>query len=92
MGAPATAERNEESKPAHLRRVGAFYIGRTEVTNAAFQAFVDRQPNGYQTRAEQVGSSFVLGGADELEGLFWRRPRPDSDSNPDPNLPVVHVS
>ncbi len=50
MGSTDPLARPDES-PVHTVRVDPFFIGRTEVTNAQFQAFVD--DTGYVTLAER---------------------------------------
>jgi serine/threonine-protein kinase len=64
-----------------------FEIDRTEVTNAAFERFV--QATGYQTTAEERGYSWDI---TRCRRCSWRTPRPDRLASDHPNDPVVHVS
>ena len=85
-------------------RVPAFWIDRTEVTNAQFAAFV--KATGYVTEAEREGAAavFVLPRKDRpsprendwwvwTQGANWRLPQgPGSDMRAQPNEPVVLVT
>ena len=101
----ARAMRPEEG-PAREVRVDGFMIGRTDVTNAQFAAFV--AATGYVTRAErgETPSSLVFTGAEGLvnladesqwwrvvEGADWRHPAgPGSSIEGLDHLPVVQVA
>ncbi|MEL7344320.1 MAG: formylglycine-generating enzyme family protein [Pseudomonadota bacterium] len=93
--------------PLHKKRVAAFVMETTTVTNARFAAFVDA--TGYVTDAERLGDSLVFAGLlpvdfpptravaqaqwwRVVEGACWYKPfGPDGDG-PEPDHPVVHVS
>lgn len=71
MGAEGTAS-EEDERPAHTVEVEAFYIGKTEVTNAMFRRFT--RETGYVTTAEKQGWAFVwTGGRPSPEGPWERR-------------------
>lgn len=85
-------------------RVGAFWMDRTEVTNAQFAAFV--KATGYVTQAEREGAAAVFkapprgqalrSGNDWWvwqQGANWRLPEgPASPVRAQPDEPVVHVA
>ncbi len=81
-------ECEDDEKPRHRVRISSpFWMGRTEVTVAAFGRFVVEEK--YRTAAESDGWSYVL------EGRILQKPgvRWDSDgSAPAADKPVVHVS
>lgn len=83
---------SEEETPIHDVYLDAFWIDRTEVTNAQFAAFVNA--TGYQTAPEQEGRSNVFGGNSELViGANWYHPQgPDSTIEGMADHPVVQVS
>jgi formylglycine-generating enzyme required for sulfatase activity len=97
--------RAEEGPPRDVA-IGGFMIGRTDVTNAQFAAFV--AATGYVTRAERgdAPSSLVFVGADGpvnlgdssqwwliVPGASWRHPTgPGSSIEGLADLPVVHVA
>jgi eukaryotic-like serine/threonine-protein kinase len=73
----------------------AFWIDKTEVTNAQFARFVEM--TGYVTSVEQSGKSYVMhSGANVFEyvaNATWKQPSGiGSDINGKGNYPVVHVS
>jgi formylglycine-generating enzyme required for sulfatase activity len=72
--------------------IAPFAIGRTEVTNAAFAAFVEA--TGYVTDAERRGGGFVWPGKWRFqEGADWRHPQgPDDSIEGRDRHPVVQVS
>ena len=93
--------------PLRRKRLAAFRIGTTTVTNAGFQAFIDA--TGYETEAERFGNSLVFQGllpagspatqavADApwwrlLPGAHWRKPVGPDGHDALPDHPVVHVS
>lgn len=92
--------------PLRSKRIGAFLIGSTAVTNAEFAAFV--KATGYVTEAERFGWSFVfwsdvpkeLGPTKGVPGVdWWRRVEGATWCNvtadgtpPKPDHPVVQVS
>jgi len=79
-----------DERPQHTVSLGAYAIGRYEVTVAQFAAFV--AATGYQTAAEARGSALVYDGVwRDLPGANWRLPRgPGSEAAP--AAPVTHVS
>lgn len=94
-----------EERPARRASVAAFWIDRTEVTNAQFADFV--RATGYVTDAERRGAGAVFhapapsaDGATAYgswwvltEGANWRQPEgPGSDLRGRDNQPVVQVT
>lgn len=79
--------------PSHEVTVRPFYMDRTEVTVAAFRAFVTA--TGYKTDAEKFGWSGVfdpkIPGWTKCDGADWRHPTGPKSTARD-NDPVVHVS
>lgn len=83
----------EVEGPPQSVEVGAFWIDRTEVTNAQFASFV--ADIGYVTTAEKEGSGWVhVGDQWQLTtGADWQHPTGINDSlSGRANHPVVHVS
>lgn len=93
--------------PIRRKKLAAFRMGTTTVTNAAFQAFCEA--TGYKTDAERFGNSLVFQGllpagspatqavADApwwrlLPGAYWFRPVGPDGPAATPDHPVVHVS
>ena len=75
--------------PAHTVRITQpFYLGKDEVTVAAFRGFVEAA--GYATAAEKGGGGRVGTDADseQNEGVSWK----ESSFGPEPDQPVVFVS
>ena len=72
MGADEGAHPADGEGPVREVYVSRFEIARTTVTNLAFQKFIEA--TGYQTVAEQVGSSFVFQGLVDQPGN-WPVPR-----------------
>lgn len=80
-------------QPQHIVTLDAFWIDRTEVTNAMFAKFI--QETQYKTVAERLGKGGVFsnGSWSEVSGTDWRHP-----NGPQTNLigldqhPVVQVS
>lgn len=86
---PQDSRCGDDEKPGHPARIAqGFWIGRTEVTVAAFRAFVDA--TGYQTAAEKEGWAFAWNGTrwDRQDGLNWKSP----GFRQGPNHPVVALS
>lgn len=80
---------NDDEKPRHAVRLArGFWIGRTEVTVAAFGAFA--AATGYRTAAEQEGWAHAWNGTrwGRQEGLNWKKP----GFAQAPGHPVVAVS
>lgn len=93
MGSPHT--KNRDAHPQHRVQVASFWLDKYSVTNRRFKIFVDK--TGYQTTAEQRGSSLVfdLQAAEwrEVAGANWQHPNQADDSLVGKDLyPVVHVS
>jgi eukaryotic-like serine/threonine-protein kinase len=86
-------EGNDDEKPAHTVYMDAFWIDRTEVTNAMFAQFVSA--TNHQTLPEKVGSSWAWTGSEfqEVSGTDWRHPNgPQTTINGLEDHPVVQVS
>ena len=84
---------NNDERPIHEVELDAFWLGRTEVSNARFAAFVDDV--GYQTAAEDQGWGYLFDGGnwDVVNGADWRHPLgPGSDINGLDEHPVVLIS
>lgn len=80
-------------QPVHEVTLDAFWIDRTEVTNAQFEMFV--ADTGYQTTAEREGGGYTYtnGGWDYTEGADWLHPQGSaSNLNGLSQHPVVLVS
>ncbi len=82
-------------KPQLSVYLDAFWIDRTDVTNAMFALFV--QATGYKTDAEKVGAANAFipseGSWSVVEGANWQHPRGlSSDINGLDNHPVVQMS
>lgn len=84
-----------DEKPQHRVTLDAYWIDRTEVTNAMFARFV--AASGYRTDAEKAGQGHVyreVGSSwEETAGADWQHPRgPDSSLAGLDQHPVVQVS
>ncbi len=84
-----------DETPQHTVYLDAFWIDKTEVTNAMFAKFVESE--AYQTTAEKEGCGWVYlpdkKDWDCISGADWRHPRgPDSDLSGLDAHPVVLVS
>jgi len=87
--AAADRECLDDEKPSRrVELTRGFWAGRTEVTVAAFRAFVTA--TGYRTSAESDGWSRVFDGRSlsKREGATWQSP----GFKQGPDHPVVHVS
>lgn len=83
----------EDELPAHVIRLGEFWIDRTEVTNDQFATFVAAL--GYVTTAEQEGWGWVLvqDKWKKVNEAGWRQPQgPGSSLEGLGDHPVVQVS
>jgi eukaryotic-like serine/threonine-protein kinase len=84
---------SDNEKPQHTVSLEEYLIGKYEVTNAQFAAFV--QATGYKTTAEQQGSGWSYTGSEwkDIAGADWRHPHgPNSDIQTRQNHPVVLIS
>jgi len=86
-----------DSLPSHVVDLDAFWIDKTEVTNAMFAKFIES--SGYVTDAEKAGSSNEYRTTDEgdyfeeVRGSGWNHPHgEDSNISGLEDHPVVHVS
>jgi len=100
---PGSTNAYPEEKPAGPVNVSAFWIDRTEVTNAQFTAFV--LATGYVTDAERDGSAVVFTAPPRgrlvaanawwsmVAGANWRHPEgPGSNAADHPHSPAVQLS
>lgn len=101
---PGSQQGYADERPAGEVRVAAFWIDRTEVSNAQFADFVNAM--GYVTEAERQGAAAVFrapANAEEIQGdgswwhyvkgANWRHPEgPDSDLRGREHDPVVQVT
>jgi serine/threonine-protein kinase len=78
-----------DEKPQHPVEVAAFWVDRTEVTNAQFSNFINL--TGYKTSAEAEGYGTSLD--QEIEGATFYHPQgPETGIDDKANHPVVQVS
>ncbi len=92
MGSPEGVGQNDE-QPQYTVNLHAYWIDRTEVTNAMFTVFVIN--SNYQTDAEKTGKSWVVTGShwEAVSGADWWHPLgPSSNLSGLEDHPVVHVS
>ena len=100
---PGSTHGYPDEKPAGAVKVGAFWMDRTEVTNAQFAAFV--RATAFVTTAERLGGAAVFRAPAKGEaiaenswwvytrGADWRHPEgPPSNLQRRENQPVIHVS
>jgi formylglycine-generating enzyme required for sulfatase activity len=83
----------DNEKPVHTVDLDAFWIDKTEVTNAMFAKFIDE--TGHLTDAEREGKSWVDQDNDtnQVDGANWLHPLGPSNGISDiMDHPVVHVS
>jgi sulfatase modifying factor 1 len=84
-----------DEMPQHTVYLDAFWIDKTEVTNAMFAKFVAE--TNYKTEAEKEGWGFTYNPPSKSwerpKGADWRHPRgPTSDINSQNDYPVAQVS
>ena len=87
----------ENERPVYLVSMQPFSLGRTEVTNAEYAAFVGI--TGYVTQAERAGWGWVWSGTwRPVYGANWRQPQGPTTQGPTYSItqrfnhPVVQVS
>ena len=78
MGSPdSDQEAGSDEKPQHTVSLDAFWVDRTEVTNAMFARFV--AATGYKTQAERQGWGKVFSLStqnwEQVDGANWQHPR-----------------
>jgi eukaryotic-like serine/threonine-protein kinase len=86
------------TQPVHTVWLDAYWIDKTDVTNAMFKKFVNA--TGYKTDVENAGSSNVvndkdktIGGAGLVRGATWKYPQgPNFKPSGNDDHPVVQVS
>ena len=91
----ADTEASSDERPQHSVYLDAFWIDRTEVTNAMFARFVAK--TGHKTEAEKRGESWAFNVTTKqwklTKGTDWQHPRgPGSDIKGLEQHPVVHMS
>ncbi len=89
----ADSQAASNEKPQHKVTLDEYLIGKTEVTNAQFGAFV--KATGYKTTAEKEGSGYAYDGTNwsDMKGADWQHPKgPNSNISGKDNHPVVLVS
>ena len=92
-GGDYPAEWLAAEQPQHEVLLSAYWIGKTPVTVAQFQAFI--LASGYRTSADRRGSGWVWNGTrwEEVRGANWRRPSgPGSEMTDKEDYPVTQVS
>jgi serine/threonine-protein kinase len=89
----ADDQTNDNASPQGKIYLDEYWIGKYDVTNAQFRAFVDA--TGYKTTADQVGSGTVIGNSGWVDtpDTNWQHPDgPGSSITGKENYPVVMVS
>jgi formylglycine-generating enzyme required for sulfatase activity len=79
-------------QPQHEVLLSDYWIGKTPVTVAQFQAFI--LATGYRTSADRRGSGWVWNGTrwEDVRGANWRRPHgPGSEMTDKEDYPVTQV-
>jgi len=93
MGSPVNEQERDEDEFQHEVEISrGFWMGRYEVTNQQFGAFVE--DTSYRTTAEEDGESFAWSGSEWLtfEGLTWREPVVKGSPHLGEDYPVIQVS
>jgi serine/threonine-protein kinase len=90
-----TVDAFSDERPSHTVTLDAFWIDKTEVTNAMFQTFV--KATDYRTDAEKAGRSMVFDFSKQVQsqtvGADWQHPKgPNSSLDGLGEYPVVHIS
>lgn len=89
-----SSEGNQREQPVRQVYLNAYWIDRTEVTNAMFKKFVNE--TGWRTEAEKAGWSWAYQSFEKdyeaTSGATWRNPHPGFWIANLENHPVVHVS
>lgn len=81
----------DDEKPQRTVELSAYEIGKYEVTNAQFAAFVNQ--TGYITTAEREMGSYMSRIGDFVDGASWIHPYgPGSGIERKDDHPVVHIS
>jgi len=88
-------EGDDDEHPQHTVYLDAFWIDKTEVTNAMFAKFIEA--TSHQTTAEEEGCGWVYQPDDDgwecISGADWQHPRgPESNLDGLDSHPVVQVS
>jgi formylglycine-generating enzyme required for sulfatase activity len=82
-----------DEKPQHKITLDAYWVDRTEVTNAMFAKFV--AASGYETDAEKAGKAWIFDptskGWQETAGANWQHPNGSGSDRLDQH-PAVQVS
>ncbi len=87
------ADGTDDEAPIHEVRLDAFWLDKTEVTNAQFTAFT--ADTGYVTTDELDGIGYTIAGSefDDVRGANWRHPLgPNSDIIGQDDYPVTLVA
>ena len=82
-----------DEKPVHTVYLNAYWIDRTEVTNAMFSAFIN--DTSYQTDADKAGFSWAFNGSkwEKISRANWQHPHGLSSSLSGlEEHPVAHIS
>ena len=91
--ADSDAQAQGDEKPQHQVYLDAFWIDKTEATNAMFAHFV--AATGYKTDAEKIGQGWTLTGSQwgNVKGADWQHPHgPDTNISGLDNHPAEMVS
>ena len=93
MGSPESEDGHQEDEQQHeVTLTRGFWMGRYEITNKQFGAFIDA--TDYKTTAEEAGKGFAWNGLKWLvfEGLYWREPVVAGSPYLGEDYPVIQVS
>ncbi|RIK14189.1 MAG: hypothetical protein DCC51_15975, partial [Anaerolineae bacterium] len=81
----------EEEKPIHEVSIDTFWIDKTEVTNAQFEAFVQTMNLATTAERDGYGHVYTTDSWRPLDGADWQHPQ-GPGSAADPDHPVVLVT